>query len=135
MASLAPREHFPHLEEVVYLNSGSIGLMPLPVQETAAAFERDIWLRGTTGFDEARAAAAELLGAEQDDVAIVKSATEAFGMLAWWVQPLEGTNVVTIDIEHPSTAYPWLRVARTSAFGSWRVRIGCAPSAMCRRMS
>ena len=53
MASLAPRAHFPHLEDVVYLNSGSIGLMPLPVQEAAAAFERDIWLRGTTGFDEA----------------------------------------------------------------------------------
>ena len=121
MAALAPREHFPHLEEVVYLNSGSIGLMPLPVQEAAAAFERDIWLRGTTGFDEAaetacledaRSAAAVLLGADRDDVAIVKSATEAFGMVAWWVQPLEGTNVVTIDIEHPSTAYPWLRVAR-----------------------
>ena len=39
MGSLAPREHFPHLEDVVYLNSGSIGLMPLPVQEAAAAFE------------------------------------------------------------------------------------------------
>jgi selenocysteine lyase/cysteine desulfurase len=121
VAPLAPREHFPHLEEVVYLNSGSIGLMPLPVQEAAAAFERDIWLRGTTGFDEAaetgcleeaRGAAAELLNAQPDDVAIVKSATEAFGMLAWWVRPPGRSNVVTIDIEHPSTAYPWLRVAR-----------------------
>jgi len=46
--------------------------MPLPVQEAAAAFERDIWLRGTTRFDEAaetgcledaRAAAARLLNA------------------------------------------------------------------------
>src|SRR6478672_8653628 len=115
MDSLAPRAHFPHLEDVVYLNSGSIGLMPLPVQEAAAAFEQDIWLRGTTGFDEdaetacledARVAAAQLLNAEIDDVAIVKSATEAFGMLAWWLRPAAGTNVVTIDIEHPSTAYP-----------------------------
>jgi selenocysteine lyase/cysteine desulfurase len=31
---------------------------------------------------------------------------------AWWVQPLEETNIVTLDIEHPSTAYPWLRVAQ-----------------------
>ena len=117
MGSLAPRGHFPHTGEVVYLNSGSIGLMPLPVQEAAAAFERDIWLRGTTGFDEAaetgcledaRSAAAELLHADRDDVAIVKSATEAFGMFAWWVRPKQ---IVTIDIEHPSTAYPWLRVA------------------------
>jgi cysteine desulfurase / selenocysteine lyase len=139
MASLAPREHFPHLEDVVYLNSGSIGLMPLPVQEAAAAFERDIWLRGTTGFDEAaetacledaRAAAALLLGASRDDVAIVKSATEAFGMVAWWVQPPEGTNVVTIDIEHPSTAYPWLRVARETGADARLVRVWDDPASL-----
>ncbi len=139
MASLAPREHFPHLEEVVYLNSGSIGLMPLPVQEAAAAFERDIWMRGTTGFDEAaetgcledaRDAAAQLLHADRDDVAIVKSATEAFGMFAWWVQPLEGTNVVTIDIEHPSTAYPWLRVARETGAEARLVRVWDDPSSL-----
>jgi cysteine desulfurase / selenocysteine lyase len=139
VASLAPRAHFPHTAEVAYLNSGSIGLMPLPVQEAAAAFERDIWLRGTTGFDEAaetgcledaRTAAARLLHAERDDVAIVKSATEAFGMFAWWVQPLEGTNVVTVDIEHPSTAYPWLRVARETGAEVRLVRVWEEPSSL-----
>lgn len=139
MASLAPRAHFPHLADVTYLNAASIGLMPLPVQERAAAFERDIWLRGTTGFDEAaetgcledaRDAAAELLHASRDDVAIVKSATEAFGMLAWWVQPLEGTNVVTIDIEHPSTAYPWLRVARETGAEARLVQVWDDPASL-----
>jgi cysteine desulfurase/selenocysteine lyase len=137
--SLAPRRHFPHLDEVVYLNTGSIGLMPLPVQEAAAAFERDIWRRGTTGFDEdaetgcledARTAAAELLRAGTDDVAIVKSATEAFGMLAWWLRPAEGTNVVTVDIEHPSTAYPWLRVARETGAEARLVRVWDEPASL-----
>jgi len=139
MDSLAPRAHFPHLEDVVYLNSGSIGLMPLPVQEAAAAFERDIWLRGTTGFDEAaetacledaRDAAAALLQASRDDVAIVKSATEAFGLVAWWVQPTEGSNVVTTDIEHPSTAYPWLRVARETGAEARFVRVWDDPASL-----
>ncbi len=139
MDSLAPRAHFPHLEDVVYLNAGSIGLMPLPVQEAAAAFERDIWLRGTTGFDEAaetacledaRGAAALLLKANRDDVAIVKSATEAFGMVAWWVQPPQSTNVVTIDIEHPSTAYPWLRVARETGAEARLVRVWDDPASL-----
>jgi cysteine desulfurase / selenocysteine lyase len=137
--ALAPREHFPHASEVAYLNSGSIGLMPLPVQEAAAAFERDIWLRGTTGFDEAaetgcledaRAAAARLLRASPDDVAIVKSATEAFGMVAWWVQPLEETNIVTIDIEHPSTAYPWVRVAQETGAEVRLVRVWDDPASL-----
>jgi cysteine desulfurase/selenocysteine lyase len=131
MGSLAPRGDFPHTGSVAYLNSGSIGLMPLPVQEAAAAFERDIWLRGTTGFDEAaetgcleeaRRGAAELLRADPNDVAIVKSATEAFGMLAWWVRPPQHSNLVTIDIEHPSTAYPWVRVARETGA---EVRLVC----------
>jgi cysteine desulfurase / selenocysteine lyase len=139
VASLAPREDFPHLGEVVYLNSGSIGLMPLPVQEAAAAFERDIWMRGTTGFDEAaetgcledaRDAAAVLLNAHQDDVAIAKSATEAFGMVAWWVQPPSGTNIVTVDIEHPSTAYPWLRVARHTGAEVRLVRVWDDPASL-----
>jgi len=139
MASLAPRAHFPHLGEVVYLNAGSIGLVPTPVQEAAAAFERDIWVRGTTGFDEAaetgcledaRDAAAALLGASRDDVAIVKSATEAFGMFAWWVRPREGTTVVTVDIEHPSTAYPWLRVARETGAEARVVRVWDEPASL-----
>jgi selenocysteine lyase/cysteine desulfurase len=139
VASLAPRAHFPHTAEVAYLNSASIGLMPLPVQEAANAFEDDIRLRGTTGFDEAaetgcleeaRDAAAELLHAERDDVAIVKSATEAFGMLAWWVRPEAGTNVVTIDIEHPSTAYPWLRVARDTGAEARLVQVWDDPGSL-----
>jgi selenocysteine lyase/cysteine desulfurase len=137
--SLAPRADFPHLADVTYLNAASIGLVPLPVQEAAAAFERDIWLRGTTGFDEAaetgcleqaRDAAAALLRADRDDVAIVKSATEAFGMVAWWVQPAAGTNVVTIDIEHPSTAYPWLRVARETGAEARLVRVWDDPASL-----
>jgi selenocysteine lyase/cysteine desulfurase len=113
--------------------------MPLPVQEAAAAFERDIWLRGTTGFDEAaetgcleeaRDAAAAILRAQRDDVAIVKSATEAFGMFAWWVRPSRGTNVVTIDIEHPSTAYPWFRVARETGAEIRIVRVWEEPDAL-----
>jgi selenocysteine lyase/cysteine desulfurase len=139
VASLAPRADFPHTAEVAYLNSGSIGLMPLPVQEAANAFEDDIRLRGTTGFDEAaetgcleeaREAAAELLHAERDDVAIVKSATEAFGMVAWWARPPAGTNVVTIDIEHPSTAYPWLRVARETGAEARLVRVWDDPGSL-----
>jgi cysteine desulfurase/selenocysteine lyase len=139
MASLAPRAHFPHLEEVVYLNSGSIGLMPLPVQEAAAAFERDIWIRGTTGFDEAaetgcledaRVEAARLLRADADDVAIVKSATEAFGMFAWWVRPAAGTNVVAIDVDHPSTAYPWIRVAQETEAEVRLVRVWDDPASL-----
>jgi cysteine desulfurase/selenocysteine lyase len=119
--SLSPRSDFPVLEEVAYLNTGSIGLEPLPVQRAAEALGNQIAGRGTVGFDDEiekrvgdvpRAAAARLLGARPDDVAVVTHATEALCQLAWWLRPGEGENVVSADLEFPSVTYPWLRLAR-----------------------
>jgi cysteine desulfurase / selenocysteine lyase len=119
--SLSPRSDFPVLEEVAYLNTGSIGLEPLPVQRAAEALGSQIAGRGTVGFDDEvekrvgdvpRAAAARLLGARTDDVAVVTHATEALCQLAWWLKPGEGENVVSADLEFPSVTYPWLRLAR-----------------------
>jgi cysteine desulfurase/selenocysteine lyase len=118
--SLAPRKHFPLLDDVTYLNAASMGLVPLPVQEQAAAFDRELALRGTTWFDEAqevgvldraRNVAARLLNASPDAIAITTSATEAFCQAAWWLRPARGTNIVSIDLEFPSVTYPWFRVA------------------------
>lgn len=119
--SLAPRSDFPAAEEATYLNAASIGLTPLPVQEEVLAFQREVGGRGTIGFDDdaetrayegAREAASRLIGAgAPTDVAITTSITEALGQLAWWLRPREGTNVVSVDIEHPSGTYPWMRLA------------------------
>jgi cysteine desulfurase / selenocysteine lyase len=118
--SLAPRHDFPLLADVTYLNAASMGLVPLPVQEQVAAFDRELALRGTTWFDEAqevgvldraRNAAARLLNASADAIAITTSATEAFCQVAWWLRPARGTNIVSIDLEFPSVTYPWFRVA------------------------
>lgn len=120
-AALSPRSDFPVLEEVVYLNTGSIGLEPLPVQHAAERLGAQIAGRGTVGFDDEvekrvgdvpRAAAARLLGATPDDVAVVTHATEALCQVAWWLKPGAGENVVSADLEFPSVTYPWLRLSR-----------------------
>jgi cysteine desulfurase / selenocysteine lyase len=112
---------FPALEEMCYLNTASIGLMPLSAQFAAEQFQRQLGLYGTTWFDEptevgaldgARAAAASLLRAPEERVAITTSVTEALGQIAWSLRPPAGTNVVSIDLEFPSVTYPWMRVAR-----------------------
>ena len=119
--ALSPRSDFPVLEEVVYLNTGSIGLEPLPVRHAAEALGGQIAGRGTVGFDDEveqqfgaipRAAVARLLSASPDDVAVVTNATEALCQVAWWLKPGAGENVVSADLEFPSVTYPWLRVAR-----------------------
>src|SRR5918992_1417133 len=120
MSALVPREDFPALAELTYLNTASIGLIPLPVQRRAEEFDRALALRGSAAFDEeaevavfegTRASAAKLIGARPDEVAITASATLALGQIAWFLRPGRGENIVSIDLEFPSSTYPWLRIS------------------------
>jgi selenocysteine lyase/cysteine desulfurase len=112
---------FPALEEMCYLNTASIGLMPVSAQFAAERFGRKLGLYGTTGFDEAtevgaldaaRRAAAAMVNAPSELVAMTTSMTEAMSQIAWSLRPAEGSNVVSVDFEFPSVPYPWMRVAR-----------------------
>jgi selenocysteine lyase/cysteine desulfurase len=143
-ASLAPREHFPLLEEVTYLNAASMGLVPLPMQEQAAAFDRELALRGTTWFDEeqeifalerARAAAATLLNAPPEAIAIATSMSEALNQVAWWLRPSMGTNIVTIDLEcdHRSRVSQRRLPLVSRGPGDWRRSPPCAGPRRSRR--
>jgi cysteine desulfurase/selenocysteine lyase len=120
VSALVPRADFPALDELTYLNTASIGLVPLPVQRRAEEFDRALALRGSAAFDEeaevavfegTRASAAKLIGARPDEVAITASATLALGQIAWYLRPGREDNVVSIDLEFPSSTYPWLRLA------------------------
>jgi selenocysteine lyase/cysteine desulfurase len=118
--SLAPRADFPTLRECVYADTASFGIVPEPVRRCVAEFA-ELRGPGTALFDEAverslcdqaRASVARLIGAEERDVALMNSATEAIGQLAWSCMPGPEANVVSIDHEFPSVTYPWLQVAR-----------------------
>jgi len=83
-------------------------------------FEGELARGGTTGMDEAaeeavfedaRRAAAELLGTVPDSIAIATSFTEALCQVAWWLRPGKGENVVSTEVDFPSTTYPWHRIA------------------------
>ena len=122
-AGLAPAQEFPALAEMCYLNTASIGLMPVAAQSAAEQFNRRLGLHGTASFDEAtevgvldrgRDAAAALLNVPAEQVAVTTSVTEALSQIVWSLRPGRGSNVVSIDLEFPSVVYPWMRVARES---------------------
>ncbi len=114
-------DDFPITKRVTYLNSASISLMPRPAIETMTDFARRIGAGGTIDFDEAaeteategaRAEAASLLGAGDEEVAILSSASECLSSFAWSLDLQPGSNVVSTDADFPSVIYPWLRLAR-----------------------
>lgn len=106
---------------VTYLNSASISLMPQPAVDAMVEFQRKVASGGTIGFDEeaetkalenARKEASLLLGAHQDEIAVVSSATEGICSLAWSLELKSDANVVSTDADFPSVVYPWMRLAR-----------------------
>jgi selenocysteine lyase/cysteine desulfurase len=114
------REDFPALDRLTYLNTASVGLVPASVVSPAHEFEFELAQAGTTGMDEdaevgiledARQAAAGLLGAHPDTIAIGTSFTEALCQVAWWLRPGKGQNVVSSEVDFPSVTYPWHRIA------------------------
>jgi cysteine desulfurase/selenocysteine lyase len=91
------------------------------VRNAKALFEAQISEVGTVSLDEeaetraldaTRALAAQLFGAQEENIAILTSATEGLCQLAWAIRPPAGSNVVSIDLEFPSVVYPWMRVAQ-----------------------
>jgi len=117
-------EDFPTARRVTYLNSASISLMPQPAIDKMLEFERRITSGGTIGFDEeaetqalenARSEAALLLGARNDEIAVLSSASEGICSFAWCMDLKSGANVVSTDADFPSVVYPWMRLAQERA--------------------
>ncbi len=111
---------FPIIDEVDYLNSASIGLVPSTVIERTKEFFIDLTRGGTLTLDEEkevlvydglRGEGSKLLGCDEDNIAIFNSVSEAMNSIAWSLDLREG-QVLSTDIEFPSVTYPWLRIAR-----------------------
>lgn len=123
MEPLATIEDFPAARASTYLNTASVNLMYRGAEEATTDWFRNLAEQGTISFDEQaeesvfaglHAAAARLLNAGDNDIAVGSSATELLASLAWAVAPPSGSNVVGTDVVFPSTMYPWARVARAT---------------------
>ena len=62
-------------------------------------------------FDGLHQAAAGLFNATPDDIAVGASETIHMSSLAWAIAPPAASNIVATRVSHPSTTYPWVRVA------------------------
>ena len=119
------REQYLLAPDVTYLNHASIGTVPRPVHEAHAAYlelcERHpslyVWgapWREVT--EETRAAAARLLRADPDDLAITHNTTEGFNVLAHGVPLDEGDEVLFSSLNHAGASVPWERMAPRRGF-------------------
>lgn len=116
------RKHFASLDHLVYLNSGSYGLL---ADRVAQGFHSYLEGRVRVGADwngwvgqleQVRSAVARLLGADPDEVAITASATAGLNALASSLdlQGARNTLLVT-NSDFPTGAQIWHAQERTGA--------------------
>jgi L-cysteine/cystine lyase len=112
----AVRAALPSLGAGIQLNTGSCG--PMPVDAVAAMsqlveYERDIGRADTAYYDEllvrideARAAAAAVIGGELDEVALTHATTDGMNQGTWSVDWQRGDTAVTTTHEHAGGLAP-----------------------------
>jgi selenocysteine lyase/cysteine desulfurase len=123
MKSIVSEKDFPTANKFVYLNAANVALMYSGAERIITEWIADVAQNGSNNFDDhaeenvfidLHRAAAHLINATTDDIAVGSSATELLCSLAWAVSPEKDQNVVSTEIVFPSTVYPWQRVANST---------------------
>ena len=120
---LASLDVYPPAGKMTYMDAASVGLMHAGAARSINAWQQRLAEEGTVAFDEEAEvnilqglseAAGKLFNAGPEDIAIASGETSLMASLAWAVSPPEGSKIVASEACHPSTIYPWMRVAETT---------------------
>lgn len=118
------RKQFLQPDGVIYLNNGSIGLSPRPVvdamikhlRESESFKDREYpkypWWGYADTTLEFRTRIAAFLGADPDEIALTRNATEGMNTVASGLDLQPGDEVLISDQEHPGGRSPWLLRAK-----------------------
>ncbi|MFB6082342.1 MAG: aminotransferase class V-fold PLP-dependent enzyme [Halanaeroarchaeum sp.] len=116
------RNDVPALAAETYLNWGASGPSPTrtvdAIEETLERFEYDaptaegMYPAAVAVFEETRETVAEFVGADDAEIALTQSTTDAINRVATAIDWRPGDEVVITDIEHAAGRLPWYRLAR-----------------------
>lgn len=107
----AVRQLFPLSTGRTYLNTGGLGPPSKPVLE---AMRLQAWEQAVAGeafrsrFEEVRTRAAAFLGADPDETAFTRNATESNSLIAAGLRLEAGDEVIIESHAHPGGSFPWL---------------------------
>jgi len=118
--ALLNRAHYPTLNECIYLNQASLGLVGQPAVEAMHHFIDAIARHGNLHMSDAdevaffsrlREQAARLFHCQPERVAIASGASELLGQLPFLMAVPAQRNIVLIASDFPAITRPWLRYA------------------------
>jgi selenocysteine lyase/cysteine desulfurase len=118
-------EEFPLLENINYLSTASIGLVPKSIINKSVDVFVDLAQGGTLALDEEkevyiydnlRNESSKLLNCNKNEIAVFNSVSEAINIVAWSLG-LKSGQVISTAEEFPSVTYPWIRLGYDSSLG------------------
>ncbi len=111
------RSKMPVVEKWAYFDHAGVSPLPGPIADVLIEFARDNAANGVVSsarwratVETARACGAKLLGADQDEIAVIHNTTEGIYFIADGFPWRPGDIVVTLASEFPSNLYPWMNL-------------------------
>lgn len=112
------RRQMPIARRWAYLDHAAVSPLPEPARAALAQWALDATENGDTAWpgwarqaEELRGLLANLLGAAEEEIALVHNTTEGINLVAEGLPWTPGDNVVTLADEFPSNQYAWLALA------------------------
>lgn len=109
----AVRKALPIVNEVTYLNTGTVGIMAEPVLARHLASQADFergghfaQARAQVSYERARTALAALINAVPDEIALTRNATDGVALIASGLDLSPDDIVLTSSEEHPAVLVP-----------------------------
>ena len=101
-----------------YFDHAAVGPISGPAQKALADWSADAASGGDAGWtawnarvEKTRQQAAQLIGAQPEEIALVANTTHGINLVAEGYPWASGDNVVTLADEFPANQYPWLHLA------------------------
>jgi len=112
------RRQMPIAGRWAYFDHAAVAPLSEPARTVLAAWADDVasngdvyWPRWAAQVERTRRLAAELLGASDQEIALVRNTTEGINFVAEGLPWRDGDNIVTLADEFPSNQYPWMNLA------------------------
>jgi len=112
------RRQMPSAGSWACFDHAAVAPLSGPGREAIVAWANDLaengaanWPRWAERIEKTRRRGAEMIGAEPDEVALVRSTTEGINFVAEGFPWRSGDNIVVPANEFPSNLYPWMHLA------------------------
>src|SRR5579871_859365 len=120
------RSAFPVTDNLIYLNHAAVGPLCRPAAEAMEQLAEDALHFGSihygewmATYDGLRRAAARLINAVPEEIALLKNTSEGIATMAMGLDWHAGDRIVAFEEEFPANQYPWRRLEAKGVKITW----------------